>query len=237
MPEAVLRASAPPRETAVVSDLELLIDNFAGGGGASLGIRNALGREVDYAINHDEAAVIMHRENHPGTVHLCESVWKVDPREVVGKGRVGLAWFSPDCTHFSIARGAKPVSPRVRGLAWVVIKWCKLPEAQRPRVVILENVKEFVTWGPLVKKRDDRGRVMRDSQGRELEVPCPRRKGDTFKRWVRELRKLGYAVEWRELNAADYGAPTMRKRFFADVTPTRQETAKGQKLLPIGETS
>lgn len=193
-----------------------------------------MGREVDYAINHDEAAVIMHRENHPGTVHLCESVWKVDPREVVGKGRVGLAWFSPDCTHFSIARGAKPVSPRVRGLAWVVIKWCKLPEAQRPRVVILENVKEFVTWGPLVKKRDDRGRVMRDSQGRELEVPCPRRKGDTFKRWVRELRKLGYAVEWRELNAADYGAPTMRKRFFADVTPTRQETAKGQKLLPIG---
>lgn len=196
------------------TDLYLLIDSFAGGGGASLGIARAVGREVDYAINHDEAAIKMHRENHPGTVHLCESVWKVDPREVVGNGRVGLAWFSPDCTHFSIARGSKPVSPRVRGLAWIVLKWAKLPEHQRPRVILLENVKEFVTWGPLVIKRDERGRIMRDSQGRELEVPCPRRKGSTFKRWVTLLKKQGYAVEWRELNAADYGAPTMRKRFF-----------------------
>lgn len=192
----------------------MIVDSFAGGGGASLGITWALGRAPDYAINHDEAAIEMHRTNHPETVHFCESVWKVDPRDVVGNGSVQLAWFSPDCTHFSIARGSKPVSPRVRGLAWIVIKWAKLPAAQRPRVIILENVKEFRTWGPLVKKRDERGKIARDSQGRELEVPCPRRKGVTFKRWLTTLRNLGYEVEWRELDAADYGAPTHRRRFF-----------------------
>lgn len=207
-----LRASAPPRGHD--TDIDLIIDSFAGGGGASLGIKWATGREPDYAINHDDAAIAMHRENHPGTVHLTESVWKAKPAEIVGKGRVALAWFSPDCTHFSVARGSKPVSPRVRGLAWVVIRWGKLPVKQRPRVIILENVKEFVTWGPLVKKRDDKGNVMLDAMGRELEIPCPKRKGVTFKRWVTTLRNLGYQVEWREINAADYGAPTMRKRFF-----------------------
>jgi DNA (cytosine-5)-methyltransferase 1 len=203
-----------PKRRRAEPDLELLIDSFAGGGGASLGIKQATGREVDYAINHDEAAIIMHRENHPGTVHLCESVFKAKPAAIVGKGRVGLAWFSPDCTHFSVARGSKPVSPRVRGLAWVVIKWAKLPKHQRPRVIFLENVKEFRTWGPLIKKRDDAGKVMRDAKGRELEIPCPRRKSQTFKRWLTTLTNLGYVVEWRELDAADYGAPTHRRRFF-----------------------
>jgi DNA (cytosine-5)-methyltransferase 1 len=202
------------RRPATAEDLDLIVDSFAGGGGASLGIKWATGREPDYAINHDLAAIEMHRANHPGTVHFNESVWKIDPREVIGNGRVQLAWFSPDCTHFSVARGAKPVSPRVRGLAWVVIKWAKLPRAQRPRVIILENVKEFVTWGPLIKKRDGNGKVMLDSKGRELEIPCPRRKGVTFKRWVTTLRSLGYEVEWREIDAADYGAPTHRRRFF-----------------------
>lgn len=200
--------------TSPVVDHELLIDSFAGGGGASTGIEAATGRPVDYAINHNEAAIIMHRANHPRTVHLQESVWKADPREIVGKGRVGLAWFSPDCTHFSVARGAKPVSPRVRGLAWIMVKWAKLPRHQRPRVMICENVKEFVTWGPLVCKRDAKGNVMHDAKGRALEIPCPRRKGVTFKRWVTTLRNLGYTVEWRELDAADYGAPTHRRRFF-----------------------
>ena len=204
----------PSRSSRQAQDLDLIIDSFAGGGGASLGIKWATGREPDYAINHDVAAIEMHRENHPGTVHLTESVWEAKPAEIVGKGRVALAWFSPDCTHFSVARGAKPVSPRVRGLAWVVIRWAKLPAKQRPRVIILENVKEFVTWGPLVKKRDDKGNVMLDAKGRELEIPCPKRKGVTFKRWVTTLRNLGYEVEWREINAADYGAPTLRKRFF-----------------------
>lgn len=202
------------QRVAVAEDHELIIDSFAGGGGASTGIEAALGRPVDYAINHNEAAIIMHRANHPRTVHLQESVWEADPAEIVGKGRVGLAWFSPDCTHFSVARGAKPVSPRVRGLAWIMVKWAKIPKHQRPRVMICENVKEFVTWGPLVCKRDAKGNVMRDAKGRALEIPCPRRKGVTFKRWVTTLRNLGYTVEWRELDAADYGAPTHRRRFF-----------------------
>jgi DNA (cytosine-5)-methyltransferase 1 len=175
-----------------------VIDNFAGGGGASLGIRNALGREVDYAINHDEAAVIMHRENHPGTVHLCESVWKVDPREIVGKGRVGLAWFSPDCTHHSRAKGGKPRSSRRRALAWVTLKWAKLPDHQKPVEIGLENVGEFEDWGPL------------DAQG----WPIKAKKGLTFRRFVGCLRAKGYTVDWRVLDAANYGAPTHRRRLF-----------------------
>lgn len=174
---------------------EIVVDSFAGGGGASMGIEDALGRSVDIAINHDPEAVALHRVNHPHTRHYCENVFDVDPVEATADRRVGLLWASPDCKHFSKAKGGKPVSKRVRGLAWVVVKWAK---AVRPRVIMLENVEEFQTWGPLT----DEG------------MPCPKRKGDTFRGWKRQLRELGYAVEHRELRACDYGAPTIRKRLF-----------------------
>jgi DNA (cytosine-5)-methyltransferase 1 len=192
-------------------DTELVIDNFAGGGGASLGISMALGRGPDYAINHDKKALAMHKANHPNTEHLREDVWKVKPGELCAGRPVGLAWFSPDCRHFSAAKGGRPVSKRVRGLAWVVIKWAK---AVRPRVIILENVREFQTWGPLVQVRDEDGRVMKDARGVPLELPCPDRKGDTFRRWKNQLVKLGYKVEFQMMDAAEYGAPTHRRRFF-----------------------
>ena len=178
---------------------ELLVDNFAGGGGASTGIEQALGRTVDIAINHDEQAISMHTVNHPATTHYCESVWDVDPREVC-KGRpVGLAWFSPDCRHFSKAKGGAPVSPRVRGLAWVVLRWAA---TVKPRVIMLENVEEFTTWGPLV--RDENGDMR----------PCHKRKGQTFKSFTNALKRQGYQVEYKQLRACDYGAPTIRKRLF-----------------------
>lgn len=179
----------------------LIIDNFAGGGGASTGIEAALGRPVDVAINHDPQAVAMHRVNHPGTHHYCQSVWRADPLEVT-KGRpVALAWFSPDCKHFSKAKGGKPVEKNIRDLAWVVVLWAK---RVRPNVIMLENVEEFQTWGPLT----DEGQ------------PCPDRRGQTFEHWKRELRRYGYKLEMRELRACDYGgellaaAPTIRKRLF-----------------------
>ncbi len=175
-------------------DDELIVDNFAGGGGASVGIEKALGRPVDIAINHDPEALAMHAANHPQTRHLCENVWKVDIAAEVAGRSVGLAWFSPDCTHFSKAKGGKPVKKRIRGLAWVALKWAGLV---RPRVIFLENVEEFQDWGPLVDGR-----------------PCPRRKGMTFKRWCTQLRTIGYRVDWREMRACDYGAPTIRKRLF-----------------------
>lgn len=174
---------------------ELLVDNFAGGGGASTGIEAAMGRPVDIAINHDPIAISMHTVNHPQTKHYQDDVWQVDPREVVDGRPVGLAWFSPDCTHHSKARGGKPVSPRVRGLAWVVLKWAGLV---RPRVIMLENVEEFEDWGPLTRSRR----------------PCRERKGMIFDRFVAQLQSLGYAVEWQQLRACDYGAPTIRKRLF-----------------------
>jgi DNA (cytosine-5)-methyltransferase 1 len=174
---------------------ELIIDNFAGGGGASCGIELGLGRHVDVAINHDPEAVAMHEANHPQTKHYCESVWDVNPLEVAQGRPVGLAWFSPDCKHFSKAKGGKPVEKKIRGLAWIVLRWAALV---RPRVIILENVEEFKTWGPLT----DDGR------------PCPNRKGQTFRSFVRQLQEKGYAVETRELRACDYGAPTIRKRLF-----------------------
>ena len=174
---------------------ELIIDNFAGGGGASTGIELALGRHVDIAINHDPEAVAMHALNHPQTAHHCESVWDIDPLAVTQGRPVGLAWFSPDCKHFSKAKGGKPRDKRIRGLAWVAVRWAALV---RPRVVILENVEEFATWGPLL----DDG------------TPCPARRGHTFRDFVRQLQELGYAVEHRELRACDYGAPTTRKRLF-----------------------
>lgn len=173
----------------------LIVDSFAGGGGASLGIEMALGRSPDIAINHDAEAVALHRANHPESQHYTEDVWQVDPIAATRGRPVGLMWLSPDCTHHSKARGGKPASPRVRGLAWVAVRWAR---AVRPAVICLENVEEFQGWGPLL----DDGR------------PCPARKGRTFKMFVGRLRALGYDVEWRELRASDYGAPTSRKRLF-----------------------
>src|SRR5215218_9762576 len=161
---------------------ELIVDNFAGGGGASLGIEMALDRPPDIAINHDPEAIAMHAANHPGTKHYCEDVWRVDPVEACAGRPVGLAWFSPDCKHFSKAKGGKPVEKKIRGLAWVVVHWAN---TVGPRVIILENVEEFQTWGPL--GADNK--------------PCPVQKGATFKRWIGELEALGYVVEWRELRA------------------------------------
>lgn len=172
----------------------LIIDSFAGGGGASTGIEAALGRPVDIAINHDEAAIMMHKANHPQTKHYCEDVWEVDPLEATQGRPVALMWLSPDCKHFSKAKGSTPVSKKIRGLAWLAVKWAK---AVRPQVIMLENVEEFKTWGPVVDGR-----------------PCPERKGETFTLFVKALKKLGYAVSWRELRASDYGAPTSRKRLF-----------------------
>ena len=126
---------------------EIIVDNFAGGGGASTGIELATGRSVDIAINHDPAAIAMHRANHPETEHYCENVWEVDPIKACGGRKVALAWFSPDCKHFSKAKGGKPVEKSIRGLAWVAIRWAKMV---RPRVIMLENVEEFQTWGPLM---------------------------------------------------------------------------------------
>lgn len=172
---------------------EIIVDNFAGGGGASTGIELACGRPVTIAINHDPDAILLHRTNHPYTEHLQASVWDVDPVEVC-KGRpVGLAWFSPDCKHFSKAKGAALVDRNIRGLAWIVLRWAALV---RPRVIMLENVEEFQTWGPVRKGK-----------------PVKSKAGHTFREWKQQLSALGYKIEHRELVAADYGAPTTRKRF------------------------
>ncbi|WP_024556629.1 DNA cytosine methyltransferase [Franconibacter pulveris] len=206
---------------------EIIVDNFAGGGGASTGIEMAIGRSVDIAINHDPNAVAMHTTNHPDTLHYCESVYEVRPKIATAGRRVGLAWFSPDCRHFSKAKGAKPVEKAIRGLAWIVIRWAL---DVGPRVMMLENVEEFKTWGPLLASE------MR---------PDPARIGETFQAFVGILTTgipadhpalmecceflelspdseqalqlvsgLGYEVDYRELRACDYGAPTIRKRFF-----------------------
>ena len=206
---------------------EIIVDNFAGGGGASTGIELAIGRSVDIAINHDPNAVAMHTTNHPDTLHYCESVYSIRPKVATAGRRVGLAWFSPDCRHFSKAKGAKPVEKTIRGLAWIVIRWAL---DVGPRVMMLENVEEFKTWGPLLAAE------MR---------PDPERVGETFQAFVgmlttgipadhpallecceflnisldsedacRLVKGLGYTVEYRELRACDYGAPTIRKRFF-----------------------
>lgn len=174
---------------------EIIVDNFAGGGGASTGIEMATGMSVDIAINHDPAAIEMHKLNHPDTEHYCESVWDVDPVEACKGRKVGLAWFSPDCKHFSKAKGGKPLNQNIRGLAWVAVRWAK---TVKPRVIMLENVEEFKTWGPLL----------------ENGYPDEERKGETFQNFIESLKELGYNVEFRELRACDYGAPTIRKRFF-----------------------
>ena len=174
---------------------ELIVDNFAGGGGASTGIELATGYSVNIAINHDPEAIRMHKTNHPNTKHYCEDVWQVDPIEACQGHPVGLAWFSPDCKHFSKAKGGKPKDKFIRGLAWVACRWAALV---RPRVIMLENVEEFKTWGPL-----NRGHH-----------PIKEKQGKTFEKFVQQLTNLGYSVQFQELVAADYGAPTMRKRFF-----------------------
>ncbi len=178
---------------------EIIVDNFAGGGGASTGIERALGRHVDVSINHDPEAVAMHTANHPQTQHYCENVWDVDPRQVHPGRKIGLLWLSPDCKHFSKAKGGKPVEKKIRALAWIALRWVAI---RRPRVLKLENVEEFTTWGPVVCGADGTCR------------PCPKRKGREFNAFVNALRRHGYEVEWKELRACDYGAPTIRKRLF-----------------------
>ncbi|HCD1613407.1 TPA: DNA cytosine methyltransferase [Serratia marcescens] len=209
---------------------ELIVDNFAGGGGASTGIEMATGRSVNIAINHDENAIAMHETNHPETLHYCESVFDIDPVAATCGHPVALAWFSPDCRHFSKAKGAAPVKKEIRGLAWIVVRWAL---KKQPRLIPLENVEEFKTWGPLVT----------DANGNDY--PCPDRTGETFAAFVgimstgvsadhpalaeccevlgidvgsedhqKLITGLGYDVEYRELRACDYGAPTIRKRFF-----------------------
>lgn len=172
---------------------EIIVDNFAGGGGASSGIELALARIVNAAINHDASAILMHKTNHPYTEHYQASVWDINPREVCRGRPVALAWFSPDCKHFSKAKGAALVDKHIRGLAWITLRWAG---TVRPRVIILENVEEFQTWGPVRKGK-----------------PVKKKAGQTFKKFIKQLRDLKYRVEWRELVAADYGAPTTRKRF------------------------
>ena len=173
---------------------KLIVDNFAGGGGASTGIELATGRPVDIAIDHDEEAIAMHRQNHPYTEHYCESVWDVDPVKVTAGRTVGIAWFSPDCKHFSKAKGGKPVDKHIRGLAWIVLRWAA---KVRPEVIFLENVEEFLTWGRVRKGK-----------------PVEKDKGNTFKKWCGQLTALGYAIDWRVLKACDYGVPTSRKRLY-----------------------
>jgi len=174
---------------------ELIVDNFAGGGGASNGLERAFGRPVDVAINHDPEALAMHAANHPHTAHHCESVFDVGPDEITNNQPVALVWLSPDCKHHSKAKGGKPVDKKIRGLAWIALRWAA---KVKPRVIMLENVEEFQHWGPLT------------SEGR----PDPKHKGRTFRSFVNALQRHGYRVEYRELRACDYGAPTIRKRLF-----------------------
>ena len=209
---------------------EIIVDNFAGGGGASTGIEMAIGRSVDIAINHDPNAVAMHTTNHPDTLHYCESVFDVNPQVATTGRPVGLAWFSPDCRHFSKAKGSKPVEKEIRGLAWIVIRWAL---AVRPRVMILENVEEFKTWGPLIVSADGGQRPDPERAGETFEAFCGMLSGGIPARHPalvecceflgiaadgmqaqQLVAGLGYAVDYRELRACDFGAPTIRKRFF-----------------------
>jgi len=182
----------------------MIIDNFAGGGGASTGLEAAFGRPVDVAINHDEAAIAVHAANHPGTRHFCQSIYSVDPLDATEGRPVALVWFSPDCKHHSKAKGGKPRDKYIRDLAHVVPHWIERLKkatpggAGAPMVIMLENVEEFRQWGPL------------DAEGK----PIKERRGEEFDLWVRRIRKQGYKVEWRELRACDYGVPTSRKRLF-----------------------
>lgn len=204
---------------------ELIVDLFAGGGGASLGLERALGRSPDIAINHDPAAIKMHAANHPATQHRCESIYDVDPTQATNGQPVGVLWASPDCRHFSKAKGGAPVSKAVRGLAWMIPKWAGRL-SRRPRIIFMENVEEFRGWGPLVAKRDKTtGRVLKIDKsvaavGEQVPIDQQqltagrRGKGRTFRRFVAQLEAMGYRVEHRILSAADFGAATIRKRLF-----------------------
>lgn len=204
----------------------LFVDNFAGGGGASTGIEAAIGRSVDIAINHDPDAIAMHKVNHPATKHYCENIWEVDPVDACEGNPVALAWFSPDCRHFSRAKGGKPVDKNIRGLAWVAIKWA---HAVRPKVIMLENVPEIQTWGPLGEDgKPIKGRIGETFEGFILAlttgIPAahPAYKemcdalsiGENSKTALRLRKGLGYDVEYRTLRSCDYGAPTTRTRFY-----------------------
>jgi DNA (cytosine-5)-methyltransferase 1 len=210
----------------------IFVDSFAGGGGASLGITWATGRSPDVAINHDPLAIVMHAANHPDTKHFTEDVWKLKSKEITGGRKVAGFWASPDCTHFSRAKGGRPVKKEIRSLAWFVVRFAA--EA-KPDVIFLENVREFADWGPIVpalrcaacRWRGTEGQVkiaatrhrcprcnsLRLKETEEL-IPDPARKGLTFRRWIGRLRGLGYEVEWKNMNAADYGVPTHRRRLF-----------------------
>ncbi|EKO3598845.1 DNA cytosine methyltransferase [Vibrio metschnikovii] len=237
----------------MLKDNEIVVDNFAGGGGASTGMELGLNRYVDIAINHDPEAIDMHKMNHPETKHYCESVWDVDPVEACAGRPVGLAWFSPDCKHFSKAKGNRPVDKNIRGLAWVAIRWAALVPV---RIIMLENVEEFMTWGPVVEVEPGKFK------------PCAERKGETFDAFVKALttglekqhpaweeiryalgetfpyekleKGLGYNVDYRVLHACDYGAPTIRKRFFLVARNDKQPIEwpvpthgpKGSGLMP-----
>lgn len=175
---------------------DLIIDCFAGGGGASVGIEMALGKQVDIAINHDPDAILMHKTNHPNTLHLTEDIFKVDLKKYVHGKRVVLMWASPDCTSHSKAKGGKPREKGLRILPWAVYKHAK---AILPDLIIMENVEEIQQWGPL----DEKG------------YPIPEKKGEDYKKFITAMKSLGYIFDCRELVAADYGAPTTRKRWYA----------------------
>lgn len=179
----------------MIGPMDIYVDLFAGGGGTSCGFEMAMGFSPDIAVNHSPEAVAMHAMNHPHTKHYVTDVWELDPIEVCAGRSVGMLWASPDCTHFSKAKGSKPKSKKIRSLAWVVIRWAK---EVRPKVIFIENVEEFKTWGPL------------DETGQPIKALA----GETFSHFIDSLHELGYQVEHRELRACDYGAPTIRKRFF-----------------------
>lgn len=205
---------------------ELFVDNFAGGGGASTGIEAAIGRSVDIAINHDPDAIAMHKANHPASKHYCEDVWQVDPVEACAGNPVALAWFSPDCKHFSRAKGGKPVDKNIRGLAWVAVKWAYMV---RPKVLMLENVPEIQTWGPLGENDKPikghagetfTGFILALTSGIPATHPAYKEMCDALSiaqtsPVAQKLQKgLGYKVQYRVLKSCDYGAPTTRMRFY-----------------------
>ena len=201
---------------------EITVDGFCGGGGWSTGFEFAIGRPVDIGINHDKYAIAMHKKNHPFTEHYNENIFEVDPYKAT-KGRpVGWAHFSPDCTHFSRAKGGTPVKKSIRCLAWVVTKWAG---TVHPRIISMENVPEFMSWGSLCARRNKDGRIYRMDgtlaekgtyvpYSEQQLVPNKKKQGKTFKRFINVMKSFGYKCEWKILTASDYGAPTIRKRLF-----------------------